>query len=147
MSFNGPQTGAQGSLPCGVKCSEPYIVTVNEPCVVKCKDSQVIIYPPPVVVTFPGPILTTCPQESIVASSGPPDTGMAESAARISAAPGVTGSLGPHLDRCPPSINIRHEPQYTPKYSYAYSSRWSHPGKSLETTGHSQTTRNINRTK
>uniref|UniRef100_A0A8C8SBX4 Keratin n=1 Tax=Pelusios castaneus TaxID=367368 RepID=A0A8C8SBX4_9SAUR len=109
---------------------KPCVVATNEPCVIKCPDSRVIIYPPPVVVTFPGPILTTCPQDSIVASSGPLHAGLAESASATSGALEVTGSLGPHLETCPPRVVTRREPLYTPKYSYACSSRQSHPSKS-----------------
>uniref|UniRef100_A0A8C0IVE2 Keratin n=1 Tax=Chelonoidis abingdonii TaxID=106734 RepID=A0A8C0IVE2_CHEAB len=125
MSFNGVPCNDQCHNPCEVTCPQPIVNSSNQPCVVSCGDSRVVIYPPPVVVTFPGPILSTCPQDSIVGSSAPSGSRISGSVSVISSTPGVTGCSKPYAE----SIFVRSEPQYTPKYSYTYSSPWIHPGK------------------
>uniref|UniRef100_A0A8V1A9J3 Keratin n=2 Tax=Gallus gallus TaxID=9031 RepID=A0A8V1A9J3_CHICK len=108
--------------PCEAKCPQPLASSSNEPCVVTCGDSRVIIYPPPVVVTFPGPILTTYPQQTVVGSS--------ESAEVAQAEPPAAAALpaeAPPVEKLTPQIITRPEPRCAPKYSYTYSSQWTHP--------------------
>ncbi|XP_064031925.1 feather keratin B-4-like [Pogoniulus pusillus] len=108
--------------PCQAKCPQPLASSTNEPCVVACGDSRVIIYPPPVVVTFPGPILTTYPQQTLVGSAEVP----APEAPAAAPLP-VAGRLEAAADKLGPQVLSRPEPRSAPRYSYTYSSQWTHP--------------------
>ncbi|XP_054149604.1 feather keratin 4-like [Melozone crissalis] len=108
------------ATPCEPKCPQPLASSTNEPCVVTCGDSRVIIYPPPVVVTFPGPILTTYPQQTVVGASEPSEVTLGEPQAAVAA--DVTAG-----DKVAAPVVARAEPRCAPKYSYSYSSQWTHP--------------------
>ncbi|TRZ06140.1 hypothetical protein HGM15179_020967 [Zosterops borbonicus] len=108
------------ATPCDPKCPQPVAASSNEPCVVACPDSRVIIFPPPVVVTFPGPILTTFPQQTVVGSSDTPEVTPTSLGTDVTPRPdGDKVTAAPAL--------ARPEPRCAPKYSYTYSSQWTHP--------------------
>lgn len=115
------------ATPCEAKCPQPLASSSNEPCVVACGDSRVIIYPPPVVVTFPGPILTTYPQQTVVGASEPAEVAVAEPPAVAPLPAEVAGRLEAAGDKVPAPVLARPEPRCAPKYSYTYSSQWTHP--------------------
>ncbi|XP_025906259.1 feather beta keratin-like [Nothoprocta perdicaria] len=115
------------AVSCEAKCPQPLAASSNEPCVVACPDSRVIIFPPPVVVTFPGPILTTCPQQTVVGSSESPEVALTEPLAAAPLATEVAGQLEAAAEKLAPQVLSRPEPRYVPKYSYTYSSQWTHP--------------------
>ncbi|XP_041265882.1 feather keratin 4-like [Pyrgilauda ruficollis] len=110
------------ATPCEPKCPQPLASSTNEPCVVTCGDSRVIIYPPPVVVTFPGPILTTYPQQTVVGASEPSEVALGEPPAPAALPAEVTAG-----DKVAAPVLARPEPRCAPKYSYSYSSQWTHP--------------------
>lgn len=113
--------------PCEAKCPQPLATSSNEPCVVACGDSRVIIFPPPVVVTFPGPILTTYPQQTVVGASEPSEVALAEPPTAAPLPAEVTGRLEAAVEKIAPQVVARPEPRCAPKYSYSYSSQWTHP--------------------
>ncbi|XP_051627020.1 uncharacterized protein LOC127462439 isoform X1 [Manacus candei] len=112
--------------PCEAKCPQPLASSSNEPCVVTCGDSRVIIYPPPVVVTFPGPILTTYPQQTVVGASEPSEVALAEPPGAAALPVELSGRLEA-AEKVPAQALARPEPRCAPKYSYTYSSQWTHP--------------------
>uniref|UniRef100_A0A663M658 Keratin n=1 Tax=Athene cunicularia TaxID=194338 RepID=A0A663M658_ATHCN len=119
---------SESCRPCGVTCPQPIAESYNEPCVQQCPDSRAVIFPPPAVVTMPGPILSSFPQESVVGSSGPPtEVALAEPSTAAPLPAEVTGRLEAAVEKLAPQVIARPEPRCAPKYSYTYSSQWTHP--------------------
>lgn len=79
------------------------------------------------VVAGHGCGLEVHPQQTVVGASEPSEVALAEPPAAAPLPAEVTGRLEAAVEKLAPQVIARPEPRCAPKYSYTYSSQWTHP--------------------